>query len=252
LTLRYAPIYTDVLYLYVALLLFAPPMLLLVTRHSVPAAVLSILLYTAAQCFPWLNIGLVHARLQGDGMPTVWDFNPLAWQLLFFLGMALGTKGVLRQAGQAAPRRLAVWIGCGLLAIALYQLIAISIHHHDPLRLEAYAVLFAAPETALRTLQPLRLIYFLVLLYFLMMLVPPSEQLAGRRWVAPVIACGQNSLEVFCLGVVLALGGGLLLCALGGGHALYLLLETAALAVTLLGGWLLVGLKRRPRGRPPG
>jgi hypothetical protein len=111
--LQYFPVYTDILPLYIVLLIFSPCMLLLLKEHVLAGLVLSLALYIAAATIPWLNLPLISASKDH------WGFNPLSWQLLFFMGIALGSRGACPQVN-VLGRRTTLWIiGFALGAIAI-------------------------------------------------------------------------------------------------------------------------------------
>lgn len=206
-TLRYAPMFFDILFLFMLLRLVAPIMLALMDRAPWLAAALSVGLYAAAQAFPWLTL-----QVNGRG----WDFNPFAWQLLFFVGVALGRHGALADVGAAGRWRALLFAGGAILAVFALRVVdkAVEIGAVD---MAAVVALFPVPWTGKTTLEPFRLIYTGLFIYAALLVLPRSHAIATRWWARPLAACGRNSLEVFCATVVanycavaaeLALGGG--------------------------------------------
>ena len=193
LLLRFKPNLMDPLPLYILLLLGLPlvlPMLLRKARYVVMA---SFAVYCLA---PSWNL----AAQEGG----VWFFNPMAWQFLFVLGGAAAMYG--QQPNITSPRPLShqpVFIGT-LLYLLITGLIALSWRWpqiHDawmPLWLGEY--LYPISKT---NLSPVRLLHFLALAYVVAKCVPHSEWL--NTWCArQSCRMGRYSLEVFCLGVILA------------------------------------------------
>jgi hypothetical protein len=53
-------------------------------------------------------------------------------------------------------------------------------------------------------LDPLRFIHFLVLAVIVVRIIPRDCPLLERPFLRPAILCGQQSLDVFCFGIVLS------------------------------------------------
>lgn len=194
LLLRFKPYLMDPLPLYIMLLTVLPLVLpaLLRAPHYVVAT--SVVFYLVARRFEW-NLP------NHDG--GVWYFNPMAWQLLFILG---GAASLTPPKARSAPQRL---IRQPLFIVAvLYLLIAgaITVAGEWPTVREAFlpAVLNEWLPTMSKTnLSPPRLLHFLALAYVTARLLPDSAW--TKNWLAQQCCrMGRYSLEVFCLGVLLA------------------------------------------------
>jgi hypothetical protein len=61
----------------------------------------------------------------------------------------------------------------------------------------------------------LRLLHFLAISYLTVRLVPHAAQWLGWRWLGPIVWCGQQSLQIFCLGIFLSLLGHFALTSFG-------------------------------------
>jgi hypothetical protein len=107
--LAYQPNYSRVLSLYVVLMLWAPVVILMASRSSALALVLSIVVYVAG-------------RLLAEGSDD-WTFNPLAWQLLFAIGVICALKW---RHGLPRPRGLLV-----VLALAIILCRRDPVHKSD-------------------------------------------------------------------------------------------------------------------------
>lgn len=192
LMLRFKPYLMDPLPLYIMLLTVLPLVLPALLRTPYYVAALSIGFYLLARWFEW-NL----PNHDGGG----WYFNPMAWQLLFILG---GTAAL-------HPNKPTPW---GLLqqslfiTAVLYLLIAgiITIAGHWPAaRAEFVPTMLDdwLPTMSKTNLSPPRLLHFLALAYVVARLLPDSGW--TRNWIAqPCCRMGRYSLEVFCLGVLLA------------------------------------------------
>jgi hypothetical protein len=199
----------------------------------------SIGLYLIAQFLPELNLPRYRPSLGSDGK---WFFNVLAWQLLFFIGMVLGSRNRLG-ISNAMPKRMA-WIFAAVLFIAVSPLLKVGgvLFHLEiqPLmqaiqeeRLyesieeltgisdeDIYAgkgAGLAFPLSDKRRLQPMRLLHFFAAVYLVAVLLPSRLRFWQSRISAVFGLCGRHSLEVFCFSIVLNYIVGLWLQVHGGG-----------------------------------
>ncbi len=194
LLLRFKPNLMDPLPLYIVLLGALPVCLPLLLRWPVALLGGSCLLYLMAP-LPDMNL----AGPQGGE----WFFNPLAWQFLFFLGGGAALYSQRRPAD--APRPSAT--NPLLIVCAVYLVLGAALALSWKLPLpddwmpQAMADLIYPIDKT--DLSPLRLLHFLALAYCVAVVLPTGEWLT--RWPArEMCRMGQYSLEVFCLGVVLA------------------------------------------------
>jgi hypothetical protein len=152
------------------------------------------LLYLAARRFGW-NL---------SAFPTgYWYFNPFCWQFLFVFGgwFALGGAALARPLIRS---RASLWFGSAYLLFALVMTMAgrfVEIAYLMPTWL--YVAFNPNDKT---DLAPYRLVHFIVLAFFLTRFLPRDWR--GLQWpiFRPLIKCGQQSLEVFCVAVFLAVG----------------------------------------------
>jgi hypothetical protein len=84
-------------------------------------------------------------------------------------------------------------------------------------------------------LSPLRLASFLILSLTVANFVRPDSRFLGTGAAAWLIACGRNSLHVFCLGILLAAIGEFIVRLVGGTFAIQLVID-------LSGCGLMIGL----------
>ena len=193
LLLRFKPNLMDPLPLYIVLLLGLPLVLPMLLRKAGYVVAASLALYLLA---PVWNL----AAQEGG----VWFFNPMAWQFLFILGGAAAIHGQQPKAAQNRPlSRQPVFLGA-VLYLLVTGLLALSWRwpqFHDalmPLWLGEY--LYPISKT---NLSPVRLLHFLALAYVAAKVVPHGNWL-NNRLARQACRMGRYSLEVFCLGVILA------------------------------------------------
>jgi hypothetical protein len=186
--------YFNILPLYVVLMLWAPVVLALALRGPWLALAVSVGLYAAARAF---GLNLPNWPQTGG-----WFFNPIAWQLIFTLGLV---SAVLWRDGLPRP---APWlVALSAAAVVGAALIVTDWGGFAPgLRDSATAHL----DVAKQDLGLARLVHFVALAYLIAMAT------AFGRFVAPVVrgafgnavqSLGRNSLAVFAAGSILSAGG---------------------------------------------
>ena len=196
LLLRYQPSFLNILPLYIVVLaMFALVMPLM--RRTWLMLALSAALWLAARAF---DLSLPSWR--GED----WFFNPLAWQLLFFIGCALG----YRPPGGASislPWRRSIGAACLLLLAAGAVLTVLIYFQWDftETRLPAFAPYLAAIDKA--SLHPLRLATMLALTYLIAHLVRRDAPWLRSRPALVLALLGQQALPVFCAGIALSFLG---------------------------------------------
>lgn len=219
LLLRYKPLNLDVLPLYVVLMGTFAPVLWLMHRHGNLVMLGSVLIYLAARQFGW-NL---------PSYPSgVWYFNPFTWQLLFVLGawLALGGANTLHFLVRS---RVIFLLGLIYLAFAASMTLA---GYFPELQSVFPPVLFEAFIPNDKTnLAPYRFLHLAVLIIIGARLVPVDT--AGLRAAIwhPLIKCGQQSLEVFCVGIYLSFIGTLVLQKVSGGIIVQLGVGAVGIAI---------------------
>lgn len=227
------PIFFDILPLYVVLLAVFPVLYALLKKNIALGLMLSALPWALTQVVP-LNL----PTASGEG----WHFNPFAWQFLLALGMAAALKS----------RRKELQPSVLLIALALLVLIVSLILRapwtrwplyfgEAPFSLEPYGALMVKT-----TLGPMRLLHFIAFGYLLLVVVPPRAAWLKTRVARTFADAGRNSLDVFCLGVILSVLGGALVVAMGYDPLVQSWVTTAGAAALLLFG---TALARELRAR---
>jgi len=235
--LQYRPVNTDVLPIFVLLhLLFAPLLWLLLRLPNVTLGA-SLALYALVHVFGWT----VPAWPNGH-----WAFNPLAWQLLVVLGAWWMLEG----------KRFRPWVTSrtALVAAGLYLvsslIIALSWRIKPLEALVPQALLTLLYPMDKSNLDPLRLLHFLALAVLAAWFVPRN----WRGLMTPVmrcaICCGQNSLPIYCLGVLLTFASHLALLDISEGLTMQIALSVGGVLVMILAATLLNLIKIKPRQQP--
>jgi hypothetical protein len=197
LELRFQPAFLDILPLYIVLLATFPLVLMLLRRHVLAALIPSLTVYAATQFFE-LNL---------SGYPGFrpWFFNPFAWQLLFVIGASCGYP---RTAGQLiTPTRLnRLFVPAAMIAI-IAATIRLSWTVHNFWNAVPAILLERRWPIDKTTLAPIRLFDFLALAIVVINLTAKDASFLRWRITRPAIRCGQYSLQIFCLGILLSVIG---------------------------------------------
>jgi hypothetical protein len=206
--LRDQPRFFDILPVYVLLLLLLCVVLPLIRR---PRLLLggSIALYLVANVF--------HLAIKGT---ENWFLNPLAWQLLFMIGVT--TPYIIK------PKNY--WRGWDWLA-AFFSLFGLLETHvpHLVHRVPSALLLHFEPDKTM--LHPLRLFSVLAYAWLVWRFVPAGARWLRSSWAKPIVLLGQHPLEVFASSILFSVLGDALLAAYWGRTAQILVqgLGTAAL-----------------------
>ncbi|MDP3076870.1 OpgC domain-containing protein [Bradyrhizobium sp.] len=219
LMLKYKPLNLDVLPLYVVLMGAFAPMLWLMLRHRNWVMLGSVLLYLAARQFGW-NL---------PSYPSgVWYFNPFAWQLLFVLGawLALGGADTLHFLIRS---RLVLFFAVIYLLFAAAMTLAA--HLPEPHAIFPRVLFEAFTPNDKTNLAPYRFLHLVILIIVAVRLIPiDAPGLRAAIW-RPLVKCGQQSLEVFCVGIYLSFVASLILQTTSDGIFAQLLAGAGGLAI---------------------
>ncbi len=127
-----------------------------------------------------------------------WYFDPFAWQLLFMLGGWLVLSGG-RRLQRIASSRYAIILSAVFLILALLMTLSGSVPALQPLVPGEVRALFVPNDKTY--LAPCRLVHLFALLVLAVHFVPRTWPALTGPLFQPLIKCGQQSLEVFCVGV---------------------------------------------------
>jgi hypothetical protein len=240
LLLQFQPAFLDILPLYIVLLAFFPLVLLALERGPLWALLPSAALYALTLRHGW-------------GLPaypaSVWYFNPLAWQFLFVIGASAGHA---RVSGRW-PFPHGTWLSqlavalAGFLVLVNLSWLVHWLYDPFPAILAKQLLSYTIDKT---NLAPLRLVNFLALALATVYLVRPDSAFLRWRVSYPVILCGQHSLYVFCLGIVLAVGSHFVLTEFYSELPMQLLVNIVGFALMIGTAALLAWYKAASAARP--
>jgi hypothetical protein len=243
LTLRYIPIFFDMLPMYMLLLAMVPVVMLL-SRIGPVAGPATVGLLSAGL---WLVMQVTGFNLSArPDTDQIWFFNPFAWQLLFFTGFAFG-MGWLKPP--ALDNRILVRFSLAVV-IASIPLTFWGVHQFFPVLAELHDWLL--PDSSTTQFSVLRLIHFLCLAYLAFGLINRWQgEIAQAAILRPVIRVGQQTFAVFLVSVPLAWSMGMMLDVTGRDPLALALVNlggiATALAVAAVTGWF----KSHPWRRKP-
>jgi hypothetical protein len=234
--LQYRPVNTDVLPVFVLLHLSFAPLLWLLLR--VPNATLgaSVALYALVHAFGWT----IPAWPNGH-----WAFNPLAWQLLFVLGAWWMIED--KRARPWLTSRTTLVLAVLYLLFSLVIALSWRIRPLEALIPQALAKLLYPLDKS--NLDPLRLMHFLAIAVLAAWLVPRNWRGLTTPIMRGAICCGQNSLPIYCLGVLLTFASHAALLGISDGLAMQIALSLAGIAAMIATATLLNSISIKPRQR---
>ncbi len=190
--LRFKPVNLDVLPLYVVLMTAFPFALWLMLSRPDVVMLASFALYLTARHFHW----------DFTSYPAgVWYFDPFTWQFLFMIGAWLALGGAARLTA-IAHSRWSLVLAVAFLIFAFVMTLSGPIPALRALFPEWLRAAFVPNDKTY--LAPYRVAHLAALIVLVVQFIPKDWH--GLKWpvFAPLIKCGQHSLEVFCVGVYLA------------------------------------------------
>jgi len=235
--LQYRPVNTDVLPIFVLLhLLFAPLLWLLLRIPNLSLGV-SLVLYVLVLVFGWTVPAWPSSH---------WAFNPLAWQFLVVLGAWWMIHG----------DRVQPWVRSrpALVLAVLYLLFSLIIAlswRIKPLEALLPQTLAQLHDTLDKSdLAPLRLLHFLAIAVLAAWFIPRNWRMLKTPVMKSAIRCGQNSLPIYCLGVLLAFASHMILLNISSGLAMQIALSIGGIVAMIVSATLLNLINIKPRQRP--
>ncbi len=230
--LQFQPSLLNILPLYILLLLALPVLIMMIRRHVLLGLIPSAALYLLANLFGWNLPGFPEGRL--------WFFNPLSWQFLFTIGVALG---FLRSRGaQDVGSKPWLPVVAAVVVVAAGAL-QFAWTLHEPFNLIPYYLPLPDSWLDKTMLPPARLISLLALAVVVGAYIPRDARFMRSAAGWTVVLCGQNSLEVFCLGILLSVLANFVLSLAGYGLFDQFLVNLGGLAIMAAFGLLLAWFK---------
>src|SRR6266581_4593861 len=239
LLLKFKPANMDILPLYIVLLLLFPPILRLLQFRASLALGASVLLYVLTWTFNW-------------NLPSYpsghWYFNPFAWQLLFVFGAWCALGGAQRLS-TVLQSPVTVSIAAAYLLFAF----VISLTWYLP------GMSQFVPRWLEELIYPidkvnldvLRFAHFLALAVVAVHFVPIDWPGLKSRWLWPAIACGQHSLEIFCLGIFLSFAAHFAMTEVSAAFWMQFVASALGILIMIAGAGLLTWYKQA-EGRSTG
>jgi len=239
--LRFQPTFLDILPLYIVMLAGFPFVLALTERHPLWALAPSAAVYVAVQRWGWA------LHVYPDNRP--WFFNPLAWQFLFVIGAVCGH--VQAQGLRVLPDRpwLRVLAGAIVLFCAIISLTWLIHWIWDPFPPILAQLLWRAAIDK-TNLSPVRLVNFLALAVAVVSVVPRDAAFLRGPLARPIVLCGQNSLYIFCLGILLAVLGHFVLAEITDRIPMQLLVNAAGILTMVSAAFIIAWYKKANRSEP--
>ena len=228
--LQYRPVNTDILPIFVVYhVLFAPLLWLLLRVPNVTLGV-SLLLYALVHVFGW----------------TVWFFNPLAWQLLIVLGAWWVIEG--KRLRPWVTSRTALVLAVLYLAFSFIIALSWSIKSLEPPVPQTLTNLLFPVDKS--NLSPLRVLHFLALAILAARFVPHTWRGLMTPVMRGAMRCGENSLPIYCLGVLLALASHVALLDISDGLPMQIALSLGGILMMIVAAMLLNSIRIKPKRRP--
>jgi len=174
-------------------------------------------------------------------------FNPMAWQLLFVFGAWYVHEGALRLKPILQSRALLV---LALLYLAFSLAIALSWEIKALERMVPDAVATLIYPIYKSSLAPLRLLHFLALAVLVWRLMPPDWHVLAKPWMMGMIRCGENSLLIYCVGVLLSFAGFVFLSRVSAGVVAQLVVSIGGLSLMIAVASLTTWASKHDRAGP--
>jgi hypothetical protein len=236
LLLQFQPTFLDILPLYIVMMLIFPVILLGISYRPSLVLIPSLAAYLAVQLF-----GVpVPAYPEGH----VWYFNPLAWQFLFVSGAVLGQFWA---RGRSLPRLMPALLPLALVLLGAVLVVRVSWTLSS--LWDGFPALFLREMWPVNksNLSPLRLVPFFAAVLVVAAWIGPQARFLRARAARPLVVAGQQSLEVFCLGIVLSALGHFVLAEFPHGIAMQLAVNAVGILAMLLFAGMIDWYKRMDR-----
>jgi hypothetical protein len=177
-----------------------------------------------------------------------WYFNPLAWQLLVVLG-AWWARGGNKHLWPLITTRAATTFAMMYVLFSLFVTLSWDFKALESLIPQPLAQLMYPVNKP--DLDPLRLLHFLALALLAARFIRPDWRALTRPGMRAAIRCGENSLEVYCIGVILVLGGQMLLEYVSRGIAMQIIVSVGGVLILIAFAtfmtWVRINSRQQPK-----
>ena len=236
--LQYTPLNTDILPTFVLLHLAFPIVLWLLISSAMVALAISLLFYLMVQALGW------NVRVWPTGELY---FNPLAWQILFVFGAWYANEGALRLKTIVQSRAVLVlaslYLAFSLIIVLSWQIEPLEGFIPDAISRLIYPIYKSS-------LAPLRLLHFLALAILVSRLMPPDWHGLMKPWMMAMIRCGENSLAIYCVGVLLSFVGFVILSQFSTTVVMQVVIGIGGIALMIAAASLMTWASKQDRPGP--
>jgi hypothetical protein len=236
--LQYTPVNTDILPTFAMLHLAFPLVLWLLIRSAALAIGASLLLYLMVQIYGWSIPAWPTGELY---------FNPLAWQMLFVFGAWYADQGRLNLKALMRSRSFLL-LATFYLVLSLVIALGWQIEPLQKLVPEFVSRLIYPIDKS--HLAPLRLLHFLALAFLVSRFVPANWHGLIKPWTAALIRCGENSLPIYCVSVLMSFAGLVILTEFSGKLAMQAVVTVVGILLLILIASVLTWEAKRDRRGP--
>jgi len=213
-------------------------LLWLMIRSATLTLAASFLLYLMVQIFSW------HLPAWPSGELY---FNPFAWQFLFVIGAWYSYDGTGRLRTILQSRAVLV---LALLYLVFSLLVTLSWEFKALEGLVPDAVSKLIYPIYKSHLAPVRQLHFLSLALVVVRLTPRHWHGLPKPLITALIRCGENSLAMYCFGVLLAFIGFVILTRFSSSFAMQAAVSIAGIALMVAAATLLTWESRLDRHGP--
>ena len=243
LLLKFKPLNLDVLPLYIVLMALFPPVLWAMLRRPDLTMLASLALYFAARQFGW-NL---------PAYPSgTWYFNPYTWQLLFVFGAWFALGGALESRSVIRSKWL-LYFGVAYMVFALIMTMAETFKGFGAMLPQWLHDAFIPNDKT--NMAPYRVLHFIIIAFFMTRFIPKNWAPLEWKMFDPIIKCGQQSLQVFCVGIFLSFMAHFLLTISSGSFLTQLMVSIVGIAIlcgfAYYGNWSKQQDKPAKKAPPP-
>ena len=175
-----------------------------------------------------------------------WFFNPLAWQLYFFVGFFIASGMI-----PAPPRHWALTSFAIIFCLACFLISDVGMRYLGP-EARAWRQALVPPFPEFKTnLAILRVTHFFCTAYLVGIAWKSLNDHLQGAWARPVVLMGQYALAIFMVGVLLSMAGTAIAGVWRGGWPMWIVLNLGGIAGLYLTAHVARAVKRLDRQAEP-